>query len=150
MRKLLKGNSNAKDAWTYHLYLWKSLSRVQLFVTPCDPLYTSRNSPSQNTGVGSLSHLQGISPTHGLSTGLLHCRQILYQLSHKESPRILEWVAYPFSRESSWPRKWTGVSCIVSGFFYQLSYQGSPSFRRKEEEKKKKTFHKNYMRNVSG
>ena len=107
--------------------------------TLCDPvwpLYTSWNSPSQNTGVGSLSHLQGISPTHGLSTGLLHCRQILYQLSHKESPRILEWVAYPFSRESSWPRKWTGVSCIVSGFFYQLSYQGSPSFRRKEEKKK--------------
>ena len=30
--------------------------------------------------------------------------QILYQLSHKGSPRILEWVAYPFSRGSSRPR----------------------------------------------
>ena len=29
--------------------------------------------------------------------GLLRCRQILYQLSHRGSPRILEWVAYPFS-----------------------------------------------------
>ena len=31
--------------------------------------------------------------------------------------RILEWVAYPFSRGSSWPRNWTGVSCIAGGFF---------------------------------
>ena len=37
--------------------------------------------------------LQGIFPTQGLNTGLLHCRQILYQLSHKGSPRILEWVS---------------------------------------------------------
>jgi len=32
---------------------------------------------------------------------LAHCRQILYHLSHQGSPRILEWVAYPFSRVSS-------------------------------------------------
>ena len=31
--------------------------------------------------------------------------------------RILEWVAFPFSRGSSWPRNWTGVSCIAVGFF---------------------------------
>ena len=31
--------------------------------------------------------------------------------------RILEWVAFPFSRGSSWPRKWTRVSCIAGGFF---------------------------------
>ena len=39
----------------------------------------------------------------GLNPGLLHCRQILYQLSHKGSPRILEWVVFPFSRGSSEP-----------------------------------------------
>ena len=44
------------------------------------------NSPGQNTGVGSLSLLQGIFPTQRLNPGLLHCRQILYQLSHQESP----------------------------------------------------------------
>ena len=71
----------------------------------------------QNTGVGSLSLLQGIFPTHGSNPGLPHCRQILYQLSHKESPRILEWVAYPFSRGSSWHRNQTGVSCTADGFF---------------------------------
>ena len=33
--------------------------------------------------------------------GLLHCRWILYHLSHQGSPRILDWVAYPFSRGTS-------------------------------------------------
>ena len=80
-------------------------------------LYSPRNSPSQNTGVSSLSLLQGIFPTQGSNPCLLHCRGILYQLSHKGSPRIPEWVAYPFSSRSSQPRNWTGVSCIAGGFF---------------------------------
>ena len=41
------------------------------------------NSPGQNTGMGSLSLLQGIFPIQGSNPGLLHCRQILYQLSPK-------------------------------------------------------------------
>ena len=44
------------------------------------------NSPGQNTGVGSLSLLQRIFPTQGSNPSLPHCRQILYQLSHKGSP----------------------------------------------------------------
>ena len=59
------------------------------------------DSPGQNTRVGSLSLLQEIFPTQGSNQGLPHCRWILYQLSHKGSPRILEWVAYPFSSGSS-------------------------------------------------
>ena len=31
--------------------------------------------------------------------------------------RLLEWAAMPSSRGTSWPRNWTGVSCIVAGFF---------------------------------
>ena len=42
--------------------------------------------PGQNTGLGSLSLLQRIFPTQELNPGLLHCRWILYQLSHKGSP----------------------------------------------------------------
>ena len=80
-------------------------------------LYSPWNFPGQNTGVGILSHLQGIFPTQGSNPGLLHFRQIVYQLSHKGSPRILVWVAYPFSRGSSQPRNWTGVSCIAGRFF---------------------------------
>ena len=80
-------------------------------------LYSPQNPPGKNTGVGSVSLLQGIFPTQWSNLGLLHCRQILCHLSHKGSPRILEWIAYPFSRGSSWPRNWTWVSCIAGGFF---------------------------------
>ena len=79
-------------------------------------LYSPWTSPGQN-GVGSLSHLQGIFPTQGSNPGLLHCRWILYHLSQHGSPRILKWVAYPFSRRSSWPRNQTGVPCFAGGFF---------------------------------
>ena len=70
----------------------------------------------KNTAVGSLSLLQGIFPTQELNRGLLQCRRILYQLSHQGSPRILQWVAYPFSSGSSQPRNGTGVFCTAGGF----------------------------------
>ena len=74
-------------------------------------------STGNNTGVGHHALLQGIFPTQGSILGLPHCMRILYHLSHQESPRILEWVAYPFSRGSSQPRNRTRVSCIAGGFF---------------------------------
>ena len=80
-------------------------------------LYNSWISPGQNTGVGSLSLLQGIFPTQGSNLGLPHCRRILYQLSHQGNPRILEWVAFPFSSGYSWFRNQTRVSCIAGRFF---------------------------------
>ena len=89
-------------------------------------LYSPWNSLGQNTGVGSLSLLQGIFLTQGTNPGLPHCRQILYQLSHKGSPRVLEWVAYPFSSGSSRPRNRTGVSCIAGGVFTNWAIRGSP------------------------
>ena len=49
-------------------------------------LYSPWNSPGQNTGVGSLSLLQGIFPTQRSNPGLPPCRRILYQLNHKGSP----------------------------------------------------------------
>ena len=84
------------------------------------------NSPGRNTGVGSLSLLQGVFPTQELNPGLLHCRWILYQLSHKGSPRILEWVAYSFSSRSSRPRSRTRVSCIAGGFFTNWAMRDAP------------------------
>ena len=56
-------------------------------------LFSPWNSPGQNTGAGSLSLLQEIFSTQASNPGVLHCRQILYQLNHKGSPRVLEWVA---------------------------------------------------------
>ena len=88
------------------------------------------NSPGQNTGVCSLSLLQRIFPTQGSNAGLLHCRWILYQLSHKGSPRILEWVAYPFSRGSSQPMDRTQVSHVADGFFTSWATRKAQEYRR--------------------
>ena len=44
--------------------------------------------------------------------------------------RILEWVAIPFSRGSSWPRDWTQVSWVSRQILYLLSHEGSPSLNR--------------------
>ena len=100
--------------------LWSEVKDPQSYPTLCNPmdyLFSPWNSPGQNTGVGSLSLFQGIFPTQGSNSGLPHYRRILYHLSHQESPRILEWVAYPFSRGTSQPRNRTGVFCIAGGFF---------------------------------
>ena len=93
--------------------------------TLCDP--HGLNSPGQNTGVGKLSLLQGIFPTQGSKPGLLHCRQIIYQLIHKGSPRMLVWVAYSFSSGSFWPGNQTGVSCVTGGFFTSWAIREAPN-----------------------
>ena len=94
---------------------------TQSHLTLCNPTW---NSPGQNIGVGSPSLLQEIFQTQGSNRGLLHRGRILYQLSHKGSRRILEWVTYPFYRRSSPPRNRTVVSCIAGRqILYQLSYE---------------------------
>ena len=55
--------------------------------------YSLWNSPGQNTGVGSLSFLQGIFPSQGSNQSLLHLRQIFYQLSSQGSPKQLYHLA---------------------------------------------------------
>ena len=52
--------------------------------------------------------------------------RILSQLSCQESPRILAWVAYPFSRWSSQPRNWTKVSWIAGRFFTSWGAREAP------------------------
>ena len=74
--------------------------------------YSPWSSPGQNTGVGSLSLLQGIFPTQGSNPGLPYCRWILYQLSRKGSPRTLEWVACPCSSQSSRPKMGRGSPAL--------------------------------------
>ena len=93
-------------------------------------LHRPRNSPGQNTRKGSLSLLQGIFSIQESNPGLPHCRWILNQLSHKGSPSILEWVVYPFSRGSSWPRNWTQVSCIAGRFFTNWAIREALHFHK--------------------
>ena len=88
-------------------------------------LHSPWNSPGQNTGVGSLSLLQGIFPIQGSNPGLLYCRQILYQLSHKGSPPEGKRV-----RKYRWKIKVAGKSeCTLpsmekgaNGFHWVLSF----------------------------
>ena len=95
----------------------------RLAMSDCEPMDYSQpgssvhgDSPGKNAGVGCHAFLQGIFTTQGPNPGLLHCGWILYCLSHQGSPRILEWVAYPFARGSSPPRNRTSVFC-TGGFF---------------------------------
>ena len=104
------------------------------------------DSPGQNIEVSSRSLLLGIFPTQGSNPGLLHCRWILYQLSHQGSPRILEWVAYPFSSRSSWHRNWTGVSCLIGRFFTRWASRETPvEYLLLSNKKEKKNGQRTWM-----
>ena len=96
-------NHNGKEYFKKQYYMCMKVKVAQLCQTVCNP-----KDYGQNTGVGSLSLLQGIFPTQGSNPCLPHCKGILYQLSHKESSRILEWVAKSplqhifLTQESNW------------------------------------------------
>ena len=94
---------------------WKLFSRVQLFATPWTTESMEFSRPEYWSGLPFLS--LGDLPNPGIDPRLLHCRQILYQLSHQGNLRILKWVAYPFSSGSSRARHRTRVSCIAGRFF---------------------------------
>ena len=125
--KLLNLHEDEEDRWLYwslKVKKWKSLSCVWLFVTPWTIQFMEISRPKYWSGY--LSLLQGIFPTQGLNPGLPHCSQILYQLSHKRSPRILEWVAFLFCSRSSQPRNWTGVSYTAGEFFINCTLREAP------------------------
>ena len=110
--------------WEYLLPCCVFRLANQSYLTFWDPMDYSlpdssvhRDSLGKNTGVGCHALLQRLFLTQGLNPDLPDCGQILYCLSHQGSPRILEWVAYPFSKGSSKPRNRTGVSRISGGFF---------------------------------
>ena len=127
-----QGNKKMCDPWLNSSKA-ESERHAQSCLTPCHPMDSS---PPGSSVHGILQaripewvailFSRGIFPTQGSNTGLPHCRQILYQLSHKGSPRILEWIAYPFPSRSSWPRNWTGVSFIAGGFFTNWAIREDP------------------------
>ena len=104
---------------------------VQLCLSVCNPMDCSPpgssvcgNSPGNSTRVG----CHALLPTQWSYPGLPYCRWILYHLSHQGRPWILEWVAYPFSRGTSWPRNRTGVSCIAGRFFTSWATWEAPDY----------------------
>ena len=100
-----------------------SFSHVQLFVTPwpvaCQGPLSMGILQTRILEWVAMPSSRGSSQPRGWIQipGFPHCRQILYHLSHQESPWILEWVAYLFSRGSSQLRNWNRVSCIAGRFF---------------------------------
>ena len=86
---------------------WKLLSRIWVFATPWTGVH----------GILQVRILEWQPDRTQVSPGLLHFRWILYQPSHKGSPPMQEWVAYPFSSGSSWSRNRTRVSCFAGRFF---------------------------------
>ena len=67
---------------------------AQSYPTLSDPMDCSLPGSSESTGVGSNSLLQGIFPPQGSNPGLLHCRQILYHLSH-QVPHLKLFLSHP-------------------------------------------------------
>ena len=120
------------DPLTHWKWKWKSLRCIWLFATP----WTITCRAPLSMGILQarilewVAILQRIFQTQGLNPGLPHCRQILFCLSHQGSPRILEWVAYPFSRGSSQSRDQNGASCIagsqMSNRFLPAELPGKP------------------------
>ena len=76
---LTKGNISRMK--TQYKKLFAMSLALQADSLPAEP-----EGKPKNTGVGSLSLLQGIFLTQELNQGLLHCRWILYHLSYQRSP----------------------------------------------------------------
>ena len=97
---------------------------AQLCLTLCDPMDCSLPGFSIH-GISqarilvwvAISFSRGSSWPRDWTWVFPHCKWILYQLSHKGSPRTLQWVTYPFSSRSSRSRNWTRVSCVAGRFF---------------------------------
>ena len=103
---------------------------------PTEPLYSPWHSPGQNTGVGSLSLLQGIFPTQGLNPGLPHCRRIFLPAEPQGKSKntgvgSLSLLQQIFPTQES---NWGLLHC--RWILYQLSYEKSPE--TKEEQSKSK------------
>ena len=131
---LVKGNSGIKRIWTT-LKAVLTLDFVKINNKGCEsdsvmsdslwphglyvacqvPLSMEFSRPEYRSGLPFPS--PGDFPTQGSNPGLPHCRQTLDQLSHKGSPRILEWVAYSFSSRLFQTRNQTRVSCMAGRFF---------------------------------
>ena len=88
-------------------------------------LYSPWNSPGENTRMGSFSLLQGIFPTQGLNPGLPHCRQIIYQLSHKGSPKNTGVSGLSLLQQIFQTQELNRGVLHCRQILYHLSYQGS-------------------------
>ena len=136
-RDWLRGSSKLRklDKWAPHALCVCLVA--QSCLTLCDPVDSSpsrllcaRDSPGKNTGVGCQALLQGIFPTQGSNPGLLHCRRILYCLSHQGSPswadckskKLLFWnVIFSYSVQQQVTISWLDFGLPWKVDFIQLT-----------------------------
>ena len=92
-------------------------------------LYSPWTSPGQNTGVGSLSLVQGVFLTQGSLPGLPHCRWILYQQSKKLGFYSSQWFhlkKFMHHCQNKWKdilNSWTERFTIGMATFSRLIYR---------------------------
>ena len=91
-----------------------------------DSLPAEPQEKPKNTGVGTLSLLQQIFLTQESNPSLPHCRWILYQLSHKRSPRIVECGSRSLLQQIFLTQESNQDLLHCRQILHQLSYQGSP------------------------
>jgi len=111
-----KGWGGARNGeLVFNGWKWKSLSRVQLFVTPWTIQSMEFSRPEYWSG-------QPFPSPEDLPNPGIEPRSPAWQADSLPAeppgkPKNTEWVTYPFSRGSSFPRNQIGVSCIAGGFF---------------------------------
>ena len=88
-------------------------------------LYSPWNSPGQNTGVGSLSLLQGIYPTHGLKPGILHFRWILLPAEPQGKPKNTGVGSLSLLQRTFPTQEWNQGLLHCRQIFHHVSYKGS-------------------------
>ena len=106
---------------------------VQACLSLCKPMdcrlpgsFVHGDSPNNNARMGCHALLQGIFPIQDQTQASNIVGRFFTFWATSWNPRILEWVAYPFSRGSSPPRNWTRVSFIVGGFFTSWAAREAP------------------------
>ena len=82
-------NSHSKESYFLLLQLLCESESRSVLSSSLQPhrRYSPRDSPGQNTGVGTFSLLQGIFTAQGSNPGLLHCRQIFLPAEPQEKPK---------------------------------------------------------------
>ena len=108
---------------------------IQSCLTICNSMDSSSpgssvhgDSPGENTGVGCHVLLQGNLPNPGIKSRSATMQVDSLLLSHQGSPKILEWVAYPFSRGIFLTQELNQGLLHCRQILYQLSYHGSSYF----------------------
>ena len=100
--------------------------------TVCDPVnYTVHGIVQTEYLSGQPFPSPGDLPNPEIEPRSSHCRQILQQLNHQESPRILEWVSLSLLQWIFLTQEWNWGPLHCRQILYQLRYEGSPLWVRK-------------------